>query len=354
MNTTLSNASATESKVLEVNDLRTYFWTEEGCVKAVDGVTFSLDRGKTMALVGESGCGKSVTAFSILRLIDRPGKIVGGDIHLYRKDGTPIEVTALRDNSDLLYDIRGRMASMIFQEPMTALSPVHSIGNQVCEAIMVHGEVRRPEAERRAVDMLRRVGIPSPEKRLRQYPFEFSGGMRQRVMIAMALVCNPEILIADEPTTALDVTIQAQILSLIKDIQKEMNISLLLITHDLGIVAQMADDIAVLYLGRVVEHASCRDLLKRPRHPYTAGLLASLPSRHKSGERLYAIKGSVPSVVNMPPGCPFHPRCEYAEPGRCDIGGPPEFRELEKGRFVSCVRAEEIEDEISDKVQQGV
>jgi peptide/nickel transport system ATP-binding protein len=330
------------SPVLEVEDLKTYFTTEEGTIPAVDGVSFSLGRGRTLAIVGESGCGKSVTAYSILRLIQRPGKIVGGRINLYPEDGNAIDVVSLHEKSDLLYHVRGGLASMIFQEPMTALSPVHSVGNQVCEAILTHQRVSREEAERLAVEMLRRVGIPGPEKRLRQYPFEFSGGMRQRVMIAMALVCRPQLLIADEPTTALDVTIQAQILKLIKDLQQEMNTSVLLITHDLGVVAQMADDVAVMYLGRIVEQASVRDLLRNPRHPYTMGLLDSLPSINAREDRLRAIKGTVPSLLSIPPGCPFHPRCPYAVPGRCDVGSPPALRDLEDGRRVACVRAEEI------------
>lgn len=333
-----------KANVLEVENLKTYFTTEEGEIPAVDGVTFSLERGKTLAIVGESGCGKSVTSYSILRLIQSPGKIVGGSIRLYPKDGTEIDVTSLNDKSDMLYHVRGGIASMIFQEPMTALSPVHSIGNQICEAILTHQDVSQKEAEVLAVEMLRRVGIPGPEKRLKQYPFEFSGGMRQRVMIAMALVCQPELLIADEPTTALDVTIQAQILKLIKDLQKETNTSVLLITHDLGVVAQMADEVAVMYLGRVVEQAEIHVLLKNPRHPYTRGLLDSLPSMQGAGKKLRAIKGTVPSLIEIPPGCPFHPRCPYAQPGLCDVGRAPELREIENGRKVACVRAEEIMD----------
>lgn len=336
------SAASTRANVLEVRNLRTHFTTEEGIIPAVDGVNFSLPRGKTLAIVGESGCGKSVTSYSILRLIQSPGKIVGGSIRLYPKDGTEIDVTELHNKSDMLYHVRGGIASMIFQEPMTALSPVHSIGNQICEAILTHQDVSKQEAERLAVEMLRRVGIPGPEKRLKQYPFEFSGGMRQRVMIAMALVCQPELLIADEPTTALDVTIQAQILKLIKDLQREMNTSVLLITHDLGVVAQMADEVAVMYLGRVVEQADIRSLLKNPRHPYTRGLLDSLPSMQGGGKKLRAIKGTVPSLIEIPPGCPFHPRCPYAQPGVCDVGGAPELREIEDGRRVACVRAEEI------------
>ncbi len=334
-------------RVLEVEELQTWFHTEEGVIPAVNGVNFHLDRGRTLALVGESGCGKSVTAYSILRLIQKPGEIVGGKIRLYPEAGKSIDVVELGEKDETIYELRGGVASMIFQEPMTALSPVHTIGNQLCEAVRTHEDVSKEEAERRAADMLRRVGIPGPERRLKQYPFEFSGGMRQRVVIAMALLCNPKLLIADEPTTALDVTIQAQILKLIKDLQEETKASVLLITHNLGVVAQTADDVAVMYLGRIVEHADVRTLLKRPMHPYTMGLLDSLPAIHTRSERLKAIKGSVPSLTQMPPGCPFHPRCPYAEPGRCDVGGPPDLREMPDGRRVACVRAEEIQDEVN-------
>ncbi|MCH8514100.1 MAG: ABC transporter ATP-binding protein [Kiritimatiellae bacterium] len=328
--------------ILNVSDLKTHFHTEEGLIPAVDGVTFSVSKGKTLAIVGESGCGKSVTAYSLLRLIQAPGKIVGGQIKLKIDDELTVDIAELREKSDLLYHVRGGVISMIFQEPMTALSPVHTVGNQVCEAILTHNEVSPEEAEKQAVDMLRRVGIPGPEKRLKQYPFEFSGGMRQRVMIAMALVCKPKLLIADEPTTALDVTVQAQILKLIKDLQAEMETSVLLITHDLGVVAQTADDVAVMYLGRIVEQGPVREVLKNPRHPYTMGLLDSLPSINARAERLRAITGSVPSLTQIPAGCPFHPRCPYAVGGVCDVGHRPDLTELGPGRVVACVRAEEI------------
>ncbi|MFP4359022.1 MAG: dipeptide ABC transporter ATP-binding protein, partial [Puniceicoccaceae bacterium] len=328
--------------VLEVEGLRTWFATEEGDLPAVNGVTFSVPRGKTLAIVGESGCGKSVSAYSILRLIQPPGEIVAGSIRLRTDDDAVIDVAALDEKSDQLYHLRGGVASMIFQEPMTALSPVHTVGNQICEAILTHRDVGRDEAERLAVEMLGRVGIPGPEKRLRQYPFEFSGGMRQRVMIAMALVCRPRLLIADEPTTALDVTVQAQILKLIKDLQAETGSSVLLITHDLGVVAQTADEVAVMYLGRVVEHGPVRDILKDPRHPYTIGLLDSLPGINARAERLNAIRGSVPSLTGIPSGCPFHPRCPHAVPGLCDQGAPPPIETLAPGRGVACVRAEEV------------
>jgi oligopeptide/dipeptide ABC transporter ATP-binding protein len=329
-------------KVLDIQDLRVYFHTEEGETRAVDGVNFAMKRGRIMALVGESGCGKSVTAYSILRLIQKPGEIAGGSITFAPAKGEAIDIATLDERSEELFHVRGGSISMIFQEPMTALSPVHTVGNQVCEAILLHQDVTPAEAERRAVEMLEKVGIPGAEQRIHQYPFEMSGGMRQRVVIAMALVCNPEILIADEPTTALDVTIQAQIMSLMKGLQRDLGTSILLITHDLAVVAQMADEVAVMYLGRIVERADIRTVMKRPRHPYTMALLNSLPSLHLEKEELPSIEGSVPSLTEIPPGCSFHPRCPYYEAGRCDVGQPPELHSIADGHEVACVRVEEI------------
>jgi len=329
--------------VLEIEDLRTYFHTLEGDLPAVDGVTLAMRRGGTLAIVGESGCGKSVTAYSILRLIQKPGRIVGGSIRLHPSDGQTIDITALTEKADLLYRVRGGLVAMIFQEPMTALSPVHTVGNQLCEAIRLHQDLTRKEARARAAEMLGKVGIPNPAQRLRQYPFEMSGGMRQRVVIAMAMMCNPQLLIADEPTTALDVTLQAQVLKLMKDLQREAGTSVLLITHDLGVVAQMADEVAVMYLGRIVEQAAVRPVMKAPRHPYTMALLRSLPSLSHTHQELATITGSVPSLTEIPPGCPFHPRCEHFDPGRCDAGGPPLLRTVADGHKVACVRAEEIQ-----------
>jgi len=338
----MTGKSQNSDMVLEVDDLRTHFIGEDGrTLPAVNGVSFAIERGRTLALVGESGCGKSVTSYSLLRLIQRPGRIVGGRVVLRSAREGEIDITALPENSRRLRQVRGGLVSMIFQEPMTALSPVHSVGSQIVEVILLHRGVSKEEARRRATEMLRKVGIAAPERRFDQFPHEMSGGMRQRVMIAMALVCRPELLIADEPTTALDVTIQAQILGLIRALQKEIGCSVLLITHDLGVVAQTADDVAVMYLGRIVERGSVRDVLRRPRHPYTQGLLKSLPSLG-SGGRLASIPGNVPALTAIPPGCPFHPRCPHARRGICDVGGLPVLEELEPGHLAACVRANEI------------
>jgi oligopeptide/dipeptide ABC transporter ATP-binding protein len=328
--------------LLEVSGLRTYFHTDDGVVRAVDGASFTLRRGGALAIVGESGCGKSVTAYSILKLIQPPGRIEGGRIVLRPADGRAIDVTALPEGGESLRRIRGGLVGMIFQEPMTALSPVHTIGSQIAEAILVHRPVGTRQAYDTAAEVLGKVGIPGPRLRLKQYPHELSGGMRQRAVIAMALACGPELVIADEPTTALDVTIQAQIMGLLKRLRSGTRTSILLITHDLGVVAQMAEDVAVMYLGRIVESAAVRPLMKSPRHPYTMGLLASLPSLARRHEPLASIGGAVPSMAEIPPGCPFHPRCPHAQRGRCDVGGPPELRDIAGGHKVACPRAEEI------------
>jgi len=338
-----NSANVADDVVLSIEDLKTYFYTEEGEIPAVDGVSLQLKRGKVLAIVGESGCGKSVTSYSILRLIRSPGKIIGGKIIFNSKRrGDITDIASLDEKSDTLYSIRGGSISMIFQEPMTALSPVHTVGNQICEAILLHQDVTEEEARQKAIDMLTSVGIPQPEERIDQYPHEMSGGMRQRIVIAMALVCDPELLIADEPTTALDVTLQAQILQLMRNLQKDRNCSVLFITHDLGVVAQMADEVAVMYLGRVVETGTVRDILKDPQHPYTLSLLHSIPRNETLGGRLPTIKGSVPSLTQIPKGCPFHPRCPFAVPGTCDVGGPPDLLKWKGDRQAACVRLEEI------------
>ncbi len=290
--------------LLEVKDLVTEFPTRKGVVRAVNGVTFSVDKGEILAVVGESGSGKSVTSLSIMRLLQEPGHVAGGSITFEGRD-----LLALSERD--MEAIRGDRISMIFQEPMTSLNPVYRVGDQIVEAIQTHMDMNRKDAWARAVEMLRVVGIPSPEERAHDYPHQMSGGMRQRVMIAMALSCNPELLIADEPTTALDVTIQAQILDLIYKLRDEFNMAVLLITHDLGVVSEVADRVVVMYCGQVVEEASKFELFERPLHPYTLGLLNSIPRlEDESSERLYMIRGSVPNPLEMPPGCPFSDRCD--------------------------------------------
>ncbi len=329
--------------VLEISNLKVSFFTEEGEIRAVNNVNFSIPKGKIMALVGESGCGKSVTSYSILRLIQKPGKILNGEILFHPSDGKKLDILKLDEKSDKLFNLRGGKISMIFQEPMTALSPVHTVGNQISEAILLHQNVSKKEARKKTIDMLSKVGIPGAEQRVDQYPFELSGGMRQRVVIAMALVCNPELLIADEPTTALDVTIQAQILKLMKELQKDLGTSILLITHDLGVVAQVADEVAVMYLGRVVERSDVYTIMKNPRHPYTMALLRSLPSLSMDKAKLPSIKGSVPSLQEIPEGCPFHPRCPHYKEDVCDIGTPPDLVSIGKDHDAACLRVDDIE-----------
>ncbi len=314
---------ATEN-LLEVRDLRTHFHVMDGTVKAVDGVSFAVRRGETLGVVGESGCGKSVTALTIMRLLDSPpAEIVSGQILF---EGT--DVLTLKE--DKMRHLRGNEMAMIFQEPMTSLNPVFTVGDQISEQVKAHLKVKKREAWERATESLRLVGISFPERRVKQYPHELSGGMRQRVMIAMALSCEPKLLIADEPTTALDVTIQAQILELIKKIQADTGTALLLITHDLGVVAEMVHDVVVMYAGRVVESGTVEEVLLQPKHPYTEGLLASIPSKGMRGQRLNVIKGAVPNPFNMPAGCNFTPRCPYAfepcpqhDPRIDEGGGPP-------------------------------
>lgn len=308
--------------LLELQDLRVHFFTGEGVVKAVDGVSYSIERGKTLCVVGESGSGKSVTARAILQIVHRPGAIVGGRILYHRPMayGRPetIDITALHPRGKKIRDIRGKDISMIFQEPMTSLSPMYTVGNQIMESIRLHEQVSKGEARNRAIELLRRVGIPRPEVRIDEYPFRLSGGMLQRCMIAMALACNPLLLIADEPTTALDVTTQAQILDLMRELQQEYQMALLFITHDLGVVAEIADDVAVMYLGSVVEKGDVDTIFNAPKHPYTAALLRSLPEIGPTRKRLDPIRGMVPSPFERPSGCPFHTRCDYAVAGICD------------------------------------
>ena len=292
-------------KLLQVTDLHTSFFTPSGEVKAVNGLSFSLDEGKVLGIVGESGSGKSVTAYSILQILASSGKIVSGSI-LYRGQ----ELVGC--TKEEIEKIRGNKISIIFQDPMTSLNPVFTIGNQLMEAIMLHTDRNKEQAKERAIEMLRLVGVNEPEKRIKQYPHEFSGGMRQRVMIAMALACEPDILIADEPTTALDVTIQAQILDLIKDLQKQLGMSVILITHDLGVVAEMCDEVIVMYAGGVCERGTADEIFYNPKHEYTKGLMRSIPTVNDEGRRLEPIGGTPVDLLNMPDGCPFAPRCDAA------------------------------------------
>ncbi|NJM07738.1 ABC transporter ATP-binding protein [Candidatus Gracilibacteria bacterium] len=298
--------------LLEFKDLRVHFFTDEGVVKAVDGVDFAVKRGKTLCIVGESGCGKSVMSLTSLRIVQKPGRIVSGQILYHGQDGSVTDLAQLDAKGKEIRAIRGAEISMIFQEPMTSLSMLHTIGNQIGEAVQLHQGVSKAEARNRAIEMLRRVRIPRPERLVDEYPFRLSGGMRQRAMIAMALSCNPTLLIADEPTTALDVTTQAQILDLMKELQVEFNMGLMFITHDLGVVAEIADEVVVMYLGRVVENADVYTLFNSPQHPYTQALLRSIPKISREREQLDPIKGMVPSPFRRPSGCTFHPRCAKA------------------------------------------
>jgi peptide/nickel transport system ATP-binding protein len=322
--------------LIDVRDLNTYFYTDEGIVKAVDGVDFTIKKGKTLCIVGESGCGKSITARSIMRLIVPPGKIVEGKITLASQDGQEIDLTSLPPNGKEIRQIRGKEISMIFQEPMSSLSPVHTIGNQLAEAIQLHLKLSKEEAKSRSIEVLKEVGIPKAEERFDSYPFEFSGGMRQRVMIAMALSCRARLLIADEPTTALDVTTQANILDLIQRLQQEYNMSVMFITHDLGVVAEIADDAVVMYLGKVVERGPVDAIFHDPKHPYLISLLRSIPKLSaETSIRLDSIRGMVPHPFNRPIGCPFHPRCDKAIKGLCDVEQPPK-NNIGAEREVSC------------------
>ena len=320
--------------LLEVKNLRTYFFTDEGIVKAVDDVSFGLKKGESLGIVGESGSGKSVTALSIMRLIqDPPGKIIGGEIIFRGED-------LLKKKEEEMREVRGNKISMVFQDPMTSLNPVFTIGDQIMEAIILHQKLDKVSARKKAIEMLEIVRIPEASKRIDEYPHQFSGGMRQRVMIAMALSCNPEILIADEPTTALDVTIQAQIIELIKQLQKDLGMSLILITHDMGIVAESCQNVLVMYAGKVVEYADVRTIFKKPSHPYTIGLLESVPRLDVRKERLKAIEGQPPDLVALPNYCYYAERCPY-KTERC-LEEIPDLIELEPGHYSRCLYAKEI------------
>jgi len=334
-------AARSQNPLLEVNRLKTYFYVTEGVLKAVDDVSFVINLDETLGLIGESGCGKSVTANSIMRIVQAPGKLVSGEIQLYLDDQT-INLAKMNASGRQIRAIRGKEISMIFQEPMTSLSPVHTIGNQIREAIYLHRTKDKGEAQEIALDMLNRVGIANPRQRIKEYSFQLSGGMRQRAMIAMALSCQPKLLIADEPTTALDVTVQAQILDLIKELQQQFHMAVLYITHDLGVIAEICKRVAVMYLGRIVELASVRDIFSRPQHPYTVGLLKSRPSVSKKvGQRLESIEGNVPIPLDPRPQCGFLERCPKAIKERCDVA-VPELIEVEENHWVRCVLYEKM------------
>lgn len=308
--------------LLTVQGLRTWFYTDDGILKAVDGVDFTVPECSTLGLIGESGCGKSVTARSILRIVPRPGQIVDGAIHFRTRRQGPLDLAGLDASGPDMRAIRGSEITMIFQEPMTSLSPVHSIGNQIGEAICLHQDATRKEARRQTLGLLERVGIPDPTQRLDEYPHQLSGGMRQRVMIAMALSCQPSLLIADEPTTALDVTVQAQILELIRELQAEHQMSVLFITHDLGVIAETCDHVAVMYLGRIVEAGPVREIFHDPQHPYTIRLMQAIPRLGEETTRLNTIAGTVPIPLDPPPVCGFLERCPERMPGLCDQALP--------------------------------
>jgi peptide/nickel transport system ATP-binding protein len=322
----------TAEPLLEVRDLRVSFRTDDGLVRAVDGVSLSLSPGETLGIVGESGSGKSVTMMSVMRLITDPNARFEGEVRYKGRD-------LMKLRQDQIQAVRGAGIAMIFQDPMTSLNPVYRVGWQIAEQIRAHDRVTKQAARARTVDLLKSVGIPHASERVDDYPHQFSGGMRQRVMIAMALSCDPELLIADEPTTALDVTVQAQILDLISDLQSEFGSAVIMITHDLGVVAELSDDILVMYAGRVAEYGSAADIFDRPDHPYTWGLLASMPRMDRERlTRLVPIPGTPPSLIRVPPGCPFHPRCRYTHltGGRCDTEVPPLREAVTPGHATAC------------------
>jgi oligopeptide/dipeptide ABC transporter ATP-binding protein len=323
--------------LVRVEDLKTYFYTMDGVVRAVDGVSLEIERGETLGLVGESGCGKSVTSLSILRLLPKKiSRIVHGRILYDQGAGRPpLDLATVDPNGDLIRDIRGNEVAMIFQEPLTSLSPVHTVGSQIAEAIALHQDIDREGARERAIKMLEEVGIDMPNQRYTEYPHQFSGGMRQRAMIAMALSCNPALLIADEPTTALDVTIQAQILELMKSLQRDFGMAILIITHNLGVIAEMSDRVAVMYMGKIVESGDAREVFHRPLHPYTVGLMRSIPHLGRRVKaHLTPIPGSVPDPYSVPVGCAFSPRCPVKDKVGCDQ--EIELVEVEPGHHVRC------------------
>jgi len=326
-------------ELIRIRDLDVRFHLKEGTVRAVNGVNMDILPNRTLGVVGESGCGKSITARAMLGILPPRGRIESGSILLAPRKASekPTEIAKLPKNGKEIRKIRGADIAMIFQEPMTSLSPVHTVGNQIIEGIRLHQGASKAEARNRAIEMLRLVGVPIPERRVDAYPHELSGGLRQRCMIAMALSCQPRLLVADEPTTALDVTIQAQILNLIERLQHELGMAVMMITHDLGVIAETADEVAVMYLGRIVEQSHVENVFSNPKHPYTRGLLASIPRVGKGNqEKLSSIPGSVPDPFTQPPGCPFHPRCVRCIPGVCTAGPPPATRHVGPDHLVAC------------------
>ena len=328
----------TNEPLLKVEDLAVHFFTDEGVVRAVDGIDLTMERGRTLCLVGESGCGKSVACRTFLNIVRSPGRIVGGRI-LYHGSGEAVDIAALDPRGEQIRRIRGKDIAMIFQEPMTSLSMMHTVGDQLVEALRIHEDLDEEDARRRVTDMLGRVGLPKPDRTIDEYPFRLSGGMRQRVMIAMALLCDPSLLVADEPTTALDVTTQAQIIDLIRDLQQQFNMAVLYITHDLGVVAEVADDVAVMYLGKIVEYGSVDTIFHDPKHPYTRALLRSIPRIERTRTELAPIHGMVPNPFRRPGCCPFHPRCDSAM-DRCRHEVPASTS-LDETHRVRCLLYEE-------------
>jgi len=326
--------------LLEVRDLRVHFPLDEGTVRAVDGLSYTLHRGRTLGVVGESGCGKTVTAQSILRIVPKPGRIVGGEIIYHPRGGVPIDLARLDPYGPRIRAIRGREIAYVFQEPMASLSPLHTIGHQMIERVRLHLRLGRDAARARAVELLERVGMPRPKQTIDRYPHQLSGGQRQRAVIAMALVCGPSLLIADEPTTALDVTTEAQILDLLLELQHDFGMAMQYITHNLGVVAELVDDVVVMYLGRPVEYGSVEDIFDNPGHPYTRALLRSIPKLgKKSHQRLESIRGMVPDPFRTPAGCAYHPRCPFYQPGVCD---EPQYAEIGVGHLVLCNRTGDV------------
>jgi peptide/nickel transport system ATP-binding protein len=331
------------NNILEVENLNVHFHTDEGIVRALNGVDFKVERGEAVGIVGESGCGKSVTSTSVMRLLPGVGEIAAGTIKYYDKNKKQHDIINLKADGEHMRSIRGPEMSMIFQEPMTAFSPVHTIGNQIIEKLLYHEDIDKDEARSKALELLKKVGISKPEQRIDEYPFQYSGGMRQRAMIAMGLACEPQLLIADEPTTALDVTIQAQVLKLIKKMQADYNLSLILITHDLGVIAHMVDYVNVMYLGRVVESGPVEEIFDNPAHPYTQDLLKSIPRMTGNEGKLASIEGAVPDAYSLPKGCPFHTRCRKKIGEVCE-SAYPERQEISADHYVNCYLHQDLGD----------